>query len=98
MVLFILGDVCSVEAISAAITTAVTNVTNWLQSNLDQSKKTSSPNSDGGDDVCETVEVTLISMLQEQRKVAANDEDVVRRNKRLKTIQKALDHQFSKLD
>ena len=68
----------------------------YRATNLDQSKKTSSPNSDGGDEVRETV--TLISMLQEQRKVAANDEDVVRRNKRLKTIQKALDHQFSKLD
>ena len=69
----------------------------YRATNLDQSKKTSSPNSDGGDDVRETV--TLISMLQEQRKVAANDEDVVvRRNTRLKTIQKALDHHFSKLD
>ena len=78
------------DEFTAAITTAVTSVTNLLQ---DNSKETSSPK---GDDVGETL--TLISMLQEQRKVAENDDDMARRNKRLKTIEKALDNQFSKLD
>ena len=78
------------DEFTIALTSAVTSVTNLLHS---QSNETSSPN---GNDVGETV--ALISMLQEQRNVAANDEDVGRRNKRLKTIQKALDQQFSKLE
>ena len=80
------------DEFTAALTSAVTSVTNLLHSNNSQSNETSIPN---GNDVGETV--ALISMLQEQRNVAANDEDVGRRNKRLKTIQKALDQQFSKL-
>ena len=78
------------DALADAVTSAVSNVTNLMQSsaqNRDNQRAASS-----ADDV-----LHRITMLQEQREVVNGDTDEERKTKRLKLIDSALDNAFAKL-
>ena len=84
------------EEFTSAVTSAVTNVTNLMQSsveNRDIELKAKRARVD--DDVSEVL--SNITMLQEQRKIVGADVDHERKTKRLKLIDSVLDNAFAKL-
>ena len=84
------------EDFTSAVTSAVTNVTNLVQSSVEnRDKDLKERRMKGADDV--EGALNRITLLQEQRKIVEDETDLERKQKRLKLIDSALDAAFAKL-